>query len=62
MSGGMRFVAALVVLWLVLVVVGFVVKALAWLVGVGVFLAVVTLVAGAGAVVRRGSSRDVDRP
>jgi hypothetical protein len=60
MSGGKRFVAGLVVLWLVLVVLGFVVKALAWLVGVGVFLAVVTLVAGA--VVRRGSSRDVDRP
>ncbi|QIS39905.1 hypothetical protein [Clavibacter capsici] len=56
----MRVVAALVVLWLVLVVLGFVVKALAWLVGVGVFLAVVTVVAGA--VVRRGSSRDVDRP
>jgi hypothetical protein len=59
MSGGMRVVAVLVVLWLVLVVLGFIVKALAWLVGLGIFLAVVTLVAGA--VVRRGSSRDVDR-
>jgi hypothetical protein len=55
----MRFVFGLVVLWLVLVVVGFVIKALAWLVGVGIFLVVVTVVAGA--VVRRGSSRDVDR-
>ena len=55
----MRFVVGLVVLWLVLVVLGFVVKALAWLVGVGVLLVVVTLVAGA--VVRRGSSRDIDR-
>jgi hypothetical protein len=54
-----RFVLGLVALWLVLVVVGFVVKALAWLVAVGIFLVVVTLVAGA--VVRRGSSRDVDR-
>ncbi|MFT2694322.1 hypothetical protein [Clavibacter zhangzhiyongii] len=55
----MRFVYGLVALWLVLVVLGFVVKALAWLVGVGVFLVVVTVVAGS--VVRRGSSRDVDR-
>ena len=55
----MRFVYGLVALWLVLVILGFVVKALARLVGVGVFLVVVTIVAGA--VVRRGSSRDVDR-
>ena len=55
----MRFVYGLVALWLVLVILGFVVKALAWLVGVGVFLVVVTIVAGA--VVRRGSSGDVDR-
>jgi hypothetical protein len=55
----MRFVYGLVALWLVLVVVGFVVKALAWLVGIGIFLVVVTVVAGA--VVRRGGSRGVDR-
>lgn len=55
----MRFVVGLVVLWLVLVVLGFVIKALAWLVGVGILLVVVTVVAGA--LLRRGSSRDVDR-
>ena len=55
----MRFVVGLVVLWLILVVLGFVIKALAWLVGVGILLVVVTVVAGA--LLRRGSSRDVDR-
>ncbi|MBM7387508.1 hypothetical protein [Clavibacter phaseoli] len=55
----MRFVYGLVALWLVLVILGFVIKALAWLVGVGVLLVVVTVVAGA--MLRRGSSRDVDR-
>ena len=55
----MRFVVGLVVLLLILVVLGFVIKALAWLVGVGILLVVVTVVAGA--LLRRGSSRDVDR-
>ena len=55
----MRLLRGLVVLWLVLVVAGFVIKALAWLVGVGIFLIVVTVVAGA--LLGRGSSRDVDR-